>query len=317
MPHQSDPNPAVTNIATAHNPTLSVLGEDVALSRTLLMGIVNATPDSFSDAGLYPDTASRVRLAGELLVAGADILDVGGQSGITGVPEVEPDEEIRRVVPVLEGIRAAHPDVLISVDTYKPAVAEAAIAAGASIINDVSGLLYPEVADICAATGAALVIMHNRSKPKERLTDPLRYEDVTADVVQFLAEKVGEAVGRGVAPEAIVLDPGVDFAKTPFQTITMLREIDKVEALGRPLLFALSRKDFIGALTATPPRERLGGTLASMGYLGCRPGHIYRVHDLAEATNYLTVRRALDGALDVAEDLELPVHLRRQPPAAP
>ena len=297
-------------------PLLTVAGRTIDLTTTLLMGIVNATPDSFSDAGLYPDTASRVTLAEELLEAGADVLDVGGQSGITGVPEVAADEEIRRVVPVIEAIHQQHPDVIISVDTYKPPVAEAAIAAGASIVNDVSGLLYPDVADICAAQGAALVIMHNRSKPKERLTDPHRYEDVTADVVAFLGEKVDIAVARGLSPDALVLDPGIDFSKTPFQTITLLREIAQVEALGRPLLFALSRKDYIGALTNRPPRERLAGTLASMGYLGCRPGHLYRVHDVTEAHEYRTVLDALNGRTAVDPALELPVALRRQPPAA-
>lgn len=312
----TQPDPAATTTPAPHPiPTLVVQGRPVDLRATLLMGIVNATPDSFSDAGLYPDTASRVRLASELIAAGADVLDVGGQSGITGVPEVEATEEIRRVVPVIESIRAAHPDVLISVDTYKPPVVEAAIAAGASIINDVSGLLYPDVADICAATGAGLVIMHNRSKPKVRLTDPLRYADVTADVVDFLTEKLEVAMARGVPRDAVVFDPGVDFAKTPFQTITLLRETPKVEALGRPLLFALSRKDFIGALTDTPPRARLAGTLAAMGFLGCRPGHIYRMHDIAEAREYRTVRRALDGSLTVDPDLQLPVELRRQPKA--
>lgn len=298
-----------------HTPSFTVQGRTVELSSLLLMGIVNATPDSFSDAGLYPDTDSRVRLATELIEAGADVIDVGGQSGITGVPEVEAEEEVRRVVPVIAGIRAAHPDVLISVDTYKPPVARAAIDAGASIINDVSGLLYEEVADVCAETGAALVIMHNRSKPKVRLTDPLLYEDVTADVVGFLAEKMAIALERGMTADAIIFDPGVDFAKTPFQTITLLREIERVEALGRPLLFALSRKDFIGALTERAPRERLAGTLASMGFLGCRPGHIYRMHDIAEAVDYRTVRDALDGRTEVDPGLELPVALRRQPPA--
>ena len=297
-------------------PTLLVHGRAVDLSRPLLMGIVNATPDSFSDAGLYPTTDSRVALADELVASGADVIDVGGQSGITGVPEVDAAEEVDRVVPVIEGIRARHPDVLISVDTYKPPVATAAIAAGASIINDVSGLLYPDVADICASTGAALVIMHNRSKPKVRLTDPLLYDDVTADVVGFLAEKLAVARERGMQPEAVIFDPGVDFAKTPFQTITLLREIDRVEALGRPLLFALSRKDFIGALTDRAPRDRLAGTLAAMAHLGSRPGHLYRMHDIADAVDYLKVQAALEGRVPVAPDLELSVSLRRQPSEA-
>ncbi|HEY8546409.1 MAG TPA: dihydropteroate synthase [Acidimicrobiales bacterium] len=296
-------------------PTLVVRGRTVDLSRPALMGIVNATPDSFSDAGEYPDVEARVARAVELVAQGATIIDVGGQSGITGVPEVEASEEIDRVLPVVEGIRAALPDVLISVDTYKPPVVEAVLAAGASIVNDVSALLHPEVADLCAAAGAGLVLMHNRSKPKERLTDPLLYDDVTADVVGLLGELVDEAVARGVPREAIVLDPGPDFSKTPHQTVTVLREIERVRALGRPLLLALSRKDFIGAITRRPPRERLAGTLAAVGHLAAQPGYVFRVHDVAEVADYLAVADVLAGRADVDPDLELPPHLRRQ--AAP
>jgi len=301
---------AATRMAARRDAFLRVVSEGRAL-----MGILNVTPDSFSDGGKFVGRDAAIAQARKLAADGADIIDVGGQSGITGVPEVDPDEEIRRVVPVIRGIREAHPDVLISVDTYKPPVARAAIEAGGSIINDVSGLLYEEIADVCADTGAALVIMHNRSKPKQRLTDPLLYDDVTKDVIDFLSEKLAVAVDRGMDPEAVIFDPGIDFAKTPFQTITLLREIERVEALGRPLLFALSRKDFIGALTHRAPRERLAGTLAAMGYLECRPGHIYRMHDVAEAADYRAVHDALSGRVQVDPELELPVGLRRQPPA--
>lgn len=296
-------------------PPLVLRGRAVDLSRPALMGIVNATPDSFSDAGEYPDVGARVARAVELVGQGAAIIDVGGQSGITGVPEIEADEEIARVLPVVEGIRAALPDALISVDTYKPPVVEAVLAAGASIINDVSALLHPEIADLCAAAGAGLVLMHNRSKPKERLTDPLLYDNVTGDVVSMLTALVDDATRRGVAEEAILLDPGPDFSKTPFQTVTVLREIDRVRALGRPLLLALSRKDFVGAVTRRPPRERLAGTLAAVGHLADQPGYVFRVHDLAEVADYLAVADVLAGRADIDPDLELPPELRRQ--AAP
>jgi len=295
-------------------PRLVVRGRAVDLSRPALMGIVNATPDSFSDAGEYPDVASRVARAVELVEQGATVIDVGGQSGITGVPEVEADEEVRRVLPVVEGILAALPDVLVSVDTYKPPVVEAVLAAGAAMVNDVSGLLYPEIADLCAEVGAGLVLMHNRSRPKERLTDPLLYDNVTGDVVSMLNASIDEATRRGVARESIVLDPGPDFSKTPYQTVTVLREIDRVRALGRPLLLALSRKDFVGAITGRPPRERLAGTLAAVGHLAAQPGYVFRVHDVAEVADYLAVADVLAGRNDIPEDLELPVHLRRQPP---
>ena len=308
------PIPADAVGAAAHDqPRLIVAGQRVELSQALLMGIVNATPDSFSDGGRYPTTGARVSLATDQINAGAGVIDVGGQSGITGVPEITAAEEIDRVLPVIEGIRDVDPDVLISVDTYKPEVAAASIAAGASIINDVSGLLYPEVAGICADAGAALVIMHNRSKPKVRLTDPMLYDDVTADVVEFLGSKLQVAVDHGLPAERVIFDPGIDFAKTPAQSITVLRDVARIDQLGRPVLFALSRKDFIGALTNRSPRQRLAGTLATIAHLGARAGHIYRVHDLAEAADFLTVLTALDGRRTVPDDLELAVALRREP----
>jgi len=306
--------------------TLTVRGRSIDLSAPVLMGIVNATPDSFSDGGDYPDVESRVARAVELAGQGATIIDVGGQSGITGVPEVEPDEEIRRVVPVLEGIRAALPDMVISVDTYKPPVVEAVLAAGAAIVNDVSGLRYPEVADLCAAAGAGLVLMHNRSKPKERLTDPHLYGDVTSDVVTMLQAQIAEALTRGVAMESLIVDPGPDFSKTPHQTITVLREIARVEALGRPVLLALSRKDFVGAITRRRPKERLAGTLAAIGHLvgngaAARPGFIFRLHDVADVADYLEVAAVLAGRAEVPEELSLPPELRREavapPPSSP
>ena len=293
-------------------PTLVVRGRHVDLSRPALMGIVNATPDSFSDGGEYPDVASQVARAVSLVDQGALIVDVGGQSGVTGVPEVEADDEIGRVLPVVEGIRAALPDVLISVDTYKPPVVEAVLAAGADIVNDVSALLYPEVADLCAAAGAGLVLMHNRSKPKERLTDPLLYDNVTGDVVNMLTALIDDATRRGVALESILLDPGPDFSKTPYQTVTVLREIDRVRELERPILLALSRKDFVGAITERRPRERLAGTLAAVGHLATQPGYVFRVHDVAEVSDYLAVAAVLDGRAEISEDLELAPELRRE-----
>jgi dihydropteroate synthase len=291
---------------------LVVRGRTVDLAEPLLMGIVNATPDSFSDGGDYPDTAARVDRAVALLGEGAAMIDVGGQSGITGVPEVEPDEEIARVVPVVAGILAAVPDTLISVDTYKPPVVAAVLEAGAAIVNDVSGLIYPEVATLCAEAGAGLVLMHNRSRPKQRLTDPLLYDDVTGDVVEVLAAKLDEGVARGVPREAVLLDPGPDFSKTPYQTVTVLREIDRVRALGRPLLLALSRKDFLGAITGRPPKGRLAGTLAAVGHLAGRAGYVLRVHDVEAVADYLKVAAVLAGRAELAPDTELPVALRRE-----
>jgi dihydropteroate synthase len=275
------------------------------------MGIVNASPDSFSDSGLHRDRDSQLRLAGELHGAGADIIDVGGESATTGRPPVDAAEEIELVAPLIERI-AAELDVLVSVDTYKPAVARVAIAAGARIVNDVSGLRDPELADVCAESGAALVVMHTRAAPRERLQDPDLYADVTEEVLAFLRERLALARSRGVAEEQLILDPGPDFAKTPAQTIELLANVSRLHELGRPLLMAISRKDFIGALTSRPPRERLAGTLAALAHGVDHGAHIFRVHDVAAASEFLAVRRALAGGAQVARDLVLEEELRRE-----
>jgi len=285
-------------------------GRTLALgARPWLMGIVNASPDSFSDAGAYPDLGARVGLARELLAAGADILDVGGESGITLRPAVAVEEEIERVVPLIARL-VSELGAVVSVDTYKPAVAAAAVAAGAVIVNDVSGLRDPALADVCAATGAALVLMHTRAAPKQRLQDPGCYEDVTADVIAFLAERMAVARSHGVRDEQLILDPGPDFAKTPAQTIALLRGLEELHALGRPLLLAVSRKDFVGALTGRGPRERGAGTLAAIAH-GVDAGvHILRVHDVAAAADFLAVRAALRGERAVDPGLALSDEIR-------
>jgi dihydropteroate synthase len=290
-------------------PPLVVRGRAVDLTEPALMGIVNATPDSFSDGGLHPTTEARVELALELAEQGATIIDVGGQSGITGVPEVAVEEEIARVVPVVQGILAARPALVVSVDTYRPAVVEAVLAAGAALINDVSGLLHPEVSEMCGSAGAGLVIMHTRAQPKHKVLDPDLYDDVAGDVIAFLRRRIDAAVARGMGPEGIVVDPGPDFAKTPAQTVEVLRGMDRVRALGRPVLLALSRKDFVGAITGRRPRARLPGTLAAVGALA-GPGTILRVHDVGAVRDYLAVAAALDGRTELPPDARLAENLR-------
>jgi dihydropteroate synthase len=271
-----------------------------------LMGIVNASPESFSGGDDDPLATARRHVA-----AGAAIVDVGGESGRTDQPALEPAEETARVVPVIERL-AGELEVPVSVDTYKPPVAEAAIAAGASIVNDTSGLRDPALADVCARTGAALVLMHTVGAPKEKVLDH-PYADVAAEVAAFLRERMELAQGHGVDFEALALDPGVDFGKAPAQTVALLRGLDALHALGRPLLVAISRKDFVGALTGRRPRERLAGTLAAVGHAADAGAHVIRVHDVAEATDYLAVRAALDGEAEVPDDLRLPDELRREP----
>ena len=197
------------------------------------------------------------------------------------------EEEIARVEPLIAALAG---EALISVDTYKPEVAEAAIAAGAAIVNDVSGLRDPRLAEICTRTGAALVIMHTAVAPKGTLLDPATYEDVVADVVAFLRARM-DAVPR----EQIILDPGPDFAKTPAQTVAVLRRLDALRELGRPILLACSRKDFVGAITGRAPADRGAGTLAAVAEGVDAGASILRLHDVAAAKDFLAVREVLRG----------------------
>jgi dihydropteroate synthase len=278
-------------------------------ARPWLMGIVNASPDSFSDGGRHPTLAAQASLARELLAAGADVLDIGGESARTDRPPIGVEEEIERVVPLIELV-AGELAATVSVDTYKPPVARAAIAAGAVIVNDVSGLRDPELAEVCAQTGAALVVMHTLAAPRQRLQDPDLYTEITGEVLAFLEQKIAVAVTAGVAPEQLIVDPGPDFAKTPAQTVQLLAHLERLHELGRPLLMAISRKDFIGALTHRRPRERLAGTLAALAHGADAGAHIFRVHDVAAAADFLAVRSALSGAIEPSRDLALAEELR-------
>ncbi len=279
--------------------------------RPLLMGIVNATPDSFSDDGLHQTLDERVALARTLLESGAEIIDIGGESGVTNMPAVDPGEEIARVVPLIERV-SSELGALVSVDTYKPPVARAAIAAGAAIVNDVSGLRDPALADVCAETGAGLILMHTRAAPKQKLLDPSLDAGIVADVESFLRERIALALERGVLFEQLMLDPGPDFAKTPAQTVAVLRAVERLHALERPVLLAASRKDFIGAITARPPRARLAGTLAALAFGADAGIHVFRVHDVADAADFLAVRSVLRGEQEIDSGVRLPDRLRWQ-----
>jgi dihydropteroate synthase len=276
-----------------------------------LMGIVNATPDSFSDAGRHRTLADRVALADSLLSSGADLIDIGGESGVTNRPAVQAEEEIERVVPLIERV-AGELGAVVSVDTYKAAVARAAIAAGASIVNDVSGLRDPELADVCAQTGAGLVLMHTRAAPKQKLHDPALDGTVAQDVQTFLARRISLAVERGVCVEQLMVDPGPDFGKTPSQTVEVLRALGDLHALGRPLMLAVSRKDFVGAITGRPPRERLAGTLAAVAHGVAAGAHVLRVHDLVEVADFLAVEEVLSGKAELDRGARLVDELRWQ-----
>lgn len=275
----------------------------------LVMAVLNASPESFSDGREFTTLDHAVARGREAVVSGADLVDVGGESGVTNRAPIAIEEEIRRVVPLVAELVAG--GALVSVDTWKRPVARAALEAGAHLINDVSGLRDPGIAEECAACGAGLVVMHTRAAPK--LKEFPAYDDVVTDVVRFLAERVEAAVARGLDPERIVVDPGPDFAKTPAQTVEVLQHLDRLAVLGRPVLLALSRKDFVGAITGRMPRQRLGGTLAALGEGLDGGGSVVRVHDVAATVDFLRVRGALRGHRPVPPDLHLAEELRREP----
>lgn len=274
----------------------------------LLMGIVNASPESFSDGGLLPDADAQVAHGLRLAAEGAAIVDVGGQSGVTHRPAVSVAEEIGRVAPVVERLAAA--GVMVSVDTWRSAVARAALAAGAAMVNDPSGLRSPALAGVCAEHGAGLVVTHTRAEPKVKTFPP--YGDLVAEVSDFLADRARAAEELGVPPDRIVVDPGLDLAKTPAQSIDLVRRLAELRCLGRPLLVAASRKDFVGALTGRPPAERLGGTLAALDAAVAAGAAILRVHDVAQTADFLAVRRALRDGAPEGRELHLAEGLRRQ-----
>ena len=244
--------------------------------RTFVMGIVNVTPDSFSGDGLLrtrDPVAAAVAQARSMVAEGADILDVGGESTRPGHVEVPIDEELGRVVPVIAAIREALPDIPISVDTTKPTVADAAMAAGADLVNDIWGVADDDsLARVAATSGAPLVLMHNRAEP--------RYEDLVADVIADLAAAMERAVRAGVDRERLIVDPGFGFGKTPEQNLAVLGRIGELRVLGRPILLGTSRKSTLGLILDLPADQRLEATLATTA-LGIAGGvDIVRVHDV-------------------------------------
>ncbi len=260
---------------------------------TKLMGVVNVTPDSFSDGGLYLDPAAAVAHGRELVAAGAEILDVGGESTRPGAEPVGAEEELRRVVPVIRGLREL--GCGISVDTSKAPVAAAAIEAGATIVNDVTALRGdPEMAALCAGRGATVVLMHMLGEPRTMQDDP-RYEDVVAEVKGFLAERLEAAVAAGIAAEDVWLDPGIGFGKTAAHNMELLRRLGELRELGRPLVIGTSRKSFIGRVDGSGPGERLGGTIASSVLAAAEGAEVLRVHDVAEVGQALAVATAILG----------------------
>ena len=275
------------------------------------MGIVNATPDSFSDGGEHASADAGVRRAAELLEAGADLIDIGGESGVTNRPPVTPAEEIERVAPLIARV-AGELGAFVSVDTYKPEVARAALDAGAALVNDFSGRDDPGVLAAVRAAGAALVLTHNPVGPK-RQDHERPYDDVAADVAADLGARIERALAAGVGEDQLLLDPGPDLGKSPAHSVAALQDLRPLHALGRPVLLAVSRKDFVGAIVRRRPRDRLAGTLAAVGHGVDAGAHMLRVHDVGAVADYLAVRATLRGERPIAADVRVPEDLRREP----
>ncbi len=258
-----------------------------------LMGVVNVTPDSFSDGGLYLDPAAAIAHGRELAVAGAEVLDVGGESTRPGAEPVGAEEELRRVVPVVEGLSDL--DGEISIDTSKATVAAAALDAGARIVNDVTALRGdPEIGPLCADREATLVLMHMQGTPRTMQDEPT-YEDVVDEVRAFLTERVEVAVAAGVDEERIWVDPGIGFGKTLEHNLELLRRLGELRDLGRPILVGTSRKSFIGKVDGSGADRRIGGTIASSVLAVAAGADVLRVHDVAEAAQATRVAAAILG----------------------
>ena len=255
------------------------------------MGIVNVTPDSFSDGGLFLDAERAIEHGRELAADGAEIVDVGGESTRPGAPEVAEEEELRRTEPVVVALAAD--GISVSIDTSKRAVAEAALDGGATMVNDVTALRAdPELAGPCAERGCEVVLMHMQGSPRTMQENPT-YEDVVDDVRAFLAERVEAAMAAGIAEERIWVDPGIGFGKTAEHNLELLRRLGELRELGRPILVGTSRKSFLGKLTGRDVSGRIGGTVAS-NVLALRAGaEMLRVHDVREVREAALVAEAI------------------------
>jgi dihydropteroate synthase len=256
------------------------------------MGVVNVTPDSFSDGGRYLDADAAIAHGEELVRDGAAILDVGGESTRPGAEPVDETEERRRVEPVVEGLAGK---ATVSIDTSKAAVAAAAIDAGAEIVNDVTALRHdPEIGPLCAERGVGLVLMHMQGEPRTMQANPV-YADVVDDVKAFLAAQLDAAIDAGVAEERVWLDPGIGFGKTLEHNLELLRRLGELRQLGRPLVVGTSRKSFIGKVDGSAVGERLGGTVASSVLAVAEGADVLRVHDVGEISQAVRVADALLG----------------------
>ncbi len=285
--------PVATNVSTSGIVTLRLGAHTLDLARPRVMGIVNVTPDSFSDGGRFLDRDRALDHARKMLADGADLIDIGGESTRPNAPSVDQAEELLRVIPVVETL--AREGALVSIDTMKPEVMRAALAAGAVMINDVQALRAPGALEAAAATGAAVCLMHMRGSPRTMQQTP-HYDDVVAEVCEFLVERARVCEAGGIARDRIVLDPGFGFGKSVAHNFRLLHELGRIVATGYPVLAGLSRKSSLGVVTGRDPCERLASSVAAALAALTRGASIVRVHDVRETVDALAVWRAVEEA---------------------
>lgn len=260
--------------------------------RTLLMGILNVTPDSFSDGGLFFDKEKAITHGLNLVEQGADIIDIGGESTRPGSKPLGLEEELRRVIPVIESL-AKRIEVPISIDTYKSAVAKRAIEAGAEIINDISGLHFdPALAQVAAKENVPIILMHIRGTP-ETMQKDIHYESLFSEIIQYLKESIQKAESEGVDPQKIIIDPGIGFGKTVEDNLLIIKNLNEFRVLGKPILLGTSRKSFIGKILNAEPKDRLEGTLSSISIGILNGAHIIRSHDVLQTKRAIAIADAI------------------------
>jgi len=271
-------------------------GRELSLEKPVIMGILNATPDSFSDGGRYTSVDRALKRAEEIISQGGKIVDVGGESTRPGAPPVPLDEELRRVIPVVREIRKRlGDDFFISVDTYKAEVARQALLEGADMVNDISGMRFdPEMADVVSSSGCPVVIMHIKGTPRDMQKNPC-YNDVVSEICDYFEERLSFALERGIGRDKIILDPGIGFGKRLEDNLCILKRFSEFRVFGFPLLIGTSRKSFIGAVTGVEePQKRLAGSLASIVPAFYGGAKIFRVHDVAESFRFLKLLQAVE-----------------------
>jgi dihydropteroate synthase len=273
----------------------------LTFERPLVMGVVNVTPDSFSDGGRYASTDAAIRHAESLIAEGADILDVGGESTRPGAAAVALDEERRRVLAVVEGLAGC--GVPISIDTRKPELMREAIAAGASFVNDISALESPGALEVVAASEAGVCLMHKQGEPQDMQQHP-QYDDVVREVRDYLASRIEAARSAGIARERVAIDPGFGFGKTYEHNLALLHALPELAALGVPVIAGLSRKAMLGRITGRPANDRVYASVAAALFGAHRGAQILRVHDVLATRDALAVWSALQGTIDSPGSLQ-------------